>query len=71
MKEYSTFPKSTRLESHHQIVSCYILDTHCGGEGSYSSAEMQSVYSTAPTDWAREREGRGGWNLYRKLNKAE
>ena len=28
-------------------------DTCCEG-GSSSSAEMQSVYSTAPVDWARE-----------------
>ena len=26
--------------------------------GSYPSAEMQSVYSTAPADWARESSGR-------------
>ena len=25
-----------------------------GGGGSYPSAEVQSVYSTAPADWARE-----------------
>ena len=29
----------------------YIQDTHCGC-GSYPSAEKQSVYSTAPADWA-------------------
>ena len=30
----------------------YILDTHLLGV-SYSSAEMQSVYSTTPADWAK------------------
>ena len=24
------------------------------GEGSYSSAEVQSVYSTTPADWAKQ-----------------
>ena len=26
---------------------------HLSGEGSYPSAEVQSVYSTAPDDWAK------------------
>ena len=43
MKEYSIFPKAPGLEPHHQIV--------VGGEF-YPSAEMQSVYSTVPADWA-------------------
>ena len=52
MKGCSTFPKAPALlEPHHQIVSCYIQDTHWGG-GSYPSAEVLSVYSTAPADWA-------------------
>ena len=46
MKGYSTFPKYSMLESYHQIVLCHIQDTLLEG-GSYSSAEMQSVYSTA------------------------
>ena len=29
-------------------------DTRWSGEGSYSSAEMQSLYSTVPADWADE-----------------
>ena len=29
-------------------------DTRCGG-GSYPSAEKQSVYSTAPADWANNK----------------
>ena len=43
MKGCSTFPKALALlEAHYQIV----------GGGSYSSAEVQSVYSTSPADWA-------------------
>ena len=38
------------LEPHHQIVEGHIYNTH--GEGSYTFVEMQSVYSTAPDDWA-------------------
>ena len=51
MKGYSTYPKGPAfLEPHHQIVECYIQDTHW--RGSYPSAEKQSVYSTAPVNWA-------------------
>ena len=51
MKEYSTFPKAPALlEPHHQIVQCHIQDTRWGK--SYSSAETQLVYSTAPDNWA-------------------
>ena len=51
MKGYSAFPKAPALlEPHHQIVSCHIQDTRWGG--SYSSAEVPSVYSTAPANWA-------------------
>ena len=49
MKEYSTFPKVPGLEPHHQIVLCHNQNT--GVEGSYLSAEMQSVYSTTSADW--------------------
>ena len=49
-KEYSTFPKPSRLKPHHQmhlsVNSMTLLEA-----GSYHSAEMQSAYSTAPTDW--------------------
>ena len=32
MKKYSAFPKAPALlESYHQIVSCHIQDTCCGG----------------------------------------
>ena len=52
MKEYSAFPKAPALlEPHHQIVLGHIQDT-CWRWGSYPSAEKQSVYSTAPADWA-------------------
>ena len=51
MKGCSTFPQApASLESHYQIVLCHIQDTRCGE--SYSSAEKQSVYSTAPADLA-------------------
>ena len=54
MKGYSAFPKApASLENHHQIVLCHIQDTHWG---SYPSAEVQLVYSTALADWANE-----GW----------
>ena len=52
MKEYSVFPKAPALQQPHpQIVSCHIWDTP--GSGSYPSAEMQLVYSTAPADWTK------------------
>ena len=51
MKGYSTFPKVAALmKPYHQIVLCHIQDTYLGE--SYPSAEKQSVYSTAPADWA-------------------
>ena len=51
MTGYSAFPKTPALlEPHHEIVSCDIQDT--SWRGSYPSAEMQSVYSRAPADWA-------------------
>ena len=51
MKRYSAFPKDpVLLEPYHQnyLVS-YTGDSL--GEGSYPSAEIQSVYSTDPADW--------------------
>ena len=54
MKEYSAFPKAPALlEPYHQIASCDIQDAHCGG--SYPSVELQSMYSIAAADLARER----------------
>ena len=50
MKEYSTFPKSPRLEPHHQAVWYHIQD-NCWGGRSYASAEMQWVYTTGPAVW--------------------
>ena len=50
MNGCSAFPKAIALlELPHQIVQCHIQDTHWFF---YPSAEMQSVYSTAPADWA-------------------
>ena len=47
MKGYSTFPKSRSLAFRGFSVISWTLVV-----GSYSSAEMQSVYSTAPANWA-------------------
>ena len=47
MKGCSAFPKApASLETHHQIVYCHIQDTYWWV--SYPSAEVQSVYFTAP-----------------------
>ena len=55
MKRSSAFPKAlASLEPHHQIVQCHIQDTRQVG-GAYPSAEVLSVYSTAPADWAIHR----------------
>ena len=51
IKRYSTFSKVVGLERYHKMVWCYIQYIHCGVR-SYSSVEMQLVYSTAPT-WFR------------------
>ena len=50
MKGYSIFPKvPALLEPHHQIVYAgHSLDRW----RSYTSAEMQLVYSTAQANWA-------------------
>ena len=49
MKGCSAFSKAlASLEHHHQIVSHHIQDTHWGEE-----ILTQSVYSTAPADWAK------------------
>ena len=49
MKGYSTFPKAPALlEPHYQIVLCHIQDTRWWG-----LTPLQSVYSTAPADWAK------------------
>ena len=57
MKGCSAFPKAAAiLEPHHEIVKYHIQDTRLVG-GSYSSEEEQSVYSTAPADWAINESG--------------
>ena len=51
IKGYSAFPETpTLLEPHHQIVFCHIR-TLVGGVF-HPFAEMQSMYSTAPSEWA-------------------
>ena len=37
---------------HHQIVYCHIQEIVGWVGVSYPSTDMQSVYSTAPADWA-------------------
>ncbi len=50
MKRYSAFPKApASLEPSDCLVS---YQGHSWGGESYLSAEVQSVYSTAPADWA-------------------
>ena len=52
MEGYSGFLKvPASLETQHQLFQCYIRTLI--GVGSYPTAELQSVYSTAPADWAR------------------
>ena len=51
MKGCYAFPKApASLEPHRQIVLHHIQDICWESEG--SSAEAQSLYSTAPADWA-------------------
>ena len=50
MKEYSTFPKFPRTLTSDGLMS---YPGYSLGVGSYPSAEMQSVYSTALVDEAR------------------
>ena len=52
MKGYSSFLKAPALlEPHHQIF-LMSYPGHLLVVGSYLSAEIHSVYSTAPADWA-------------------
>ena len=55
MKRYSSFPKSITGTSSSDCLVSYIR-TLIGG--SYPDAEVQSVYSKAPDDWARKCTGR-------------
>ena len=51
MKGCSVFPKAPALlRLHHQTVWCHIQDTHL--VGGLTPAELHSVYSTTPADWA-------------------
>ena len=50
MKEYSPFPNALALLDPHDCLVSY--PGYLLGEGSYLSAEVQLVYSTAPADWA-------------------
>ena len=51
MKRCSVFPKApASLGPHHHCLASY--SGHSWGVGSYLSVEVQSVYSTAPADWA-------------------
>ena len=54
MKKYSVFHKAPRLEPCYQMGLMSNPEYSFGGcgEGSYPSAQIQSVYSTAPADWA-------------------
>ena len=49
MKVYPTFLKSPKLEPRYQFN--FISGTLVTREGSYHTAEMQSVYSTVSADW--------------------
>ena len=49
MKGFFTFLKALGLEPHHRMQ--FIVLSRKLVERSYPSAEMQSVYSTALTDW--------------------
>ena len=51
MKGYSALPKVLALlEPHHETLESN--PGHSLGGGSYRSTEVQSMYSTAPADWA-------------------
>ena len=53
MKRYSAFSKSSSTAGTSPSDCLVPYPGHSlGGEGSYLSAEKQSVYSTAPADWA-------------------
>ena len=53
MKGWSTFPQSSSITGT-SPSDCYVsYPGHSLTGGLYSSVEKQSVYSTAPADWAR------------------
>ena len=55
MKEYSAFPKASALCWNLTIRLFSVIYRTLVGGGCYPSAEIQSVYSTAPVDWAIHR----------------
>ena len=55
MKGYSAFSKAPKLlETHHQIYQGHKQDTRFGVGRLYSTAKMQSMFSTALADWAKD-----------------
>ena len=52
LKEYSTFSKSPRLDGASPSNGLFSYLGRSLGGSFYSTAEKQSVYSSAPTDWA-------------------
>ena len=53
MKEYSALPQGSSITGN-SSSDCLVSYQDIRWSGSYSSAEMQSMYSTAPADWATE-----------------
>ena len=61
-KSHFTFLEAPAfLEPHHMIIECNIHDARWRRGGAYNSAEMQSVYSTAPADWDGQRMKEPKW----------
>ena len=56
MKRYSAIPQTPALLEPHNQICLVSYPEHPLGE-SYLSAEMRSVYSAAPVDWALLKEG--------------
>ena len=52
MKEYSAFPQSSSITETSPSDCLVSYPGYSLGGGSYLSAQMQSMYSTAPSDWA-------------------
>ena len=53
IKGYSAFPQSTSITGTSPSDCLELYPGHSLGGGSYSSAVVQSVYSTAPADWEK------------------
>ena len=54
MKGYSAFPKAPALLEPSDCLVSYPGQSLWGGGGAHPSAVVQSVYSTAPADWANQ-----------------